>query len=320
MAISPKYFFSVVLLILLSRSTLSEMLYVQDHVMRVGADTALGCAITHISYVGNNINLINSFDLGREVQASFYSGPQHYENCEFRGQAWSWNPIGCGDRFGNPSQILDARVEGNAIICKIIPMQWACNNIPCECSFEMRYTVGDGDLSASVTLDNHRSDKTDYGPYPQEMPAIYTNGILYRIMGYQGDQPWTNAPLSEWDGQLKEWWIPGKLQGISENWLALVAKDGFALGVYTTNSDRAEFHAGFSGNKKGKGGPKDSQTGYMAPIGYINLPADVQYTYTYRIIIGNVNDIRARVYSLHNAGQISGKYMPEIKTNITAVW
>ena len=124
--------------------------------------------------------------------------------------------------------------------------------------------------------------------------------------------------MGEWDGQLQDWWIPGKLQGISANWLVLIAKDGFELGVYTTNSDGAEFHAGFSGNKKGKGGPKDPQTGYMAPIGYINLPGDVQYRYEYRIMIGDVNDIRARVYSLHNAGGgFSGKYMPGIKTNTT---
>lgn len=294
----------------------SDILYVQDHVIRVGVDTSIGCAVTHLSSVENVVNLINSYDYGREIQASFYSGPESYEGCAYHDRAWPWNPIGSGDKFRNPSKVLEANVEGNEITCKVIPMQWACDNIPCECTFHLTYSVGNGELTSTVTLHNHRKDKTDYGLYSQEMPSVYTNGFLYRIIGYQGSQPWTNSPLTEWNAGSNEshklYWRPGMLKEISENWLALVAKDDFAVGLYTGNSDVTEFHCGFAGKIKGKGGEKDFEAGYMAPVGLVSLPGNTTYTYTYKIIIGNVHDIRARVYHLHRGAPIFSVYHPTL--------
>ena len=52
----------------------------------------------------NNESVINIHDMGREVQLSFYSGPDVYEpspgseqcNTSWRFGVWPWNPIGAG--------------------------------------------------------------------------------------------------------------------------------------------------------------------------------------------------------------------------------
>ena len=52
-----------------------------------------------------NASVINIHDMGREVQLSFYSGPQQYEpffgsqqcNTTWHHGDWPWNPIGAGD-------------------------------------------------------------------------------------------------------------------------------------------------------------------------------------------------------------------------------
>ena len=55
-----------------------KMSYIQNAYIKVGIDLNLGGAITYIADAKKQINLINNFDWGRQVQMSFYSGPVPY--------------------------------------------------------------------------------------------------------------------------------------------------------------------------------------------------------------------------------------------------
>ncbi len=59
--------------------SISKMSYIQNAYIKVGIDLSLGGAITYIADTKKQINLINNFDWGRQVQMSFYSGPVPYE-------------------------------------------------------------------------------------------------------------------------------------------------------------------------------------------------------------------------------------------------
>jgi hypothetical protein len=61
----------------------------------------------------------------------------------------------------------------------------------------MTYTLKDAAIYASVTLINDRSDHTEYPAFDQELPAVYVNGFLSRLLTYRGSEPWTNQPLEE---------------------------------------------------------------------------------------------------------------------------
>ena len=55
------------------------MTFLDNGEVRVGMDLALGGAVTFISSRDHPGNIINSADLGRQIQMSHYSGPWPFE-------------------------------------------------------------------------------------------------------------------------------------------------------------------------------------------------------------------------------------------------
>ena len=273
----------------------SNLKYIDNGVVKLGIDLSLGGSIGFFGPSGSNVNLVNSYDKGREIQLSFYAGPQFYNpggrcNKLFRNQPWPWNPIGAGDVKGNRGKINTWGVNANQAHVVATPLQWACNNVPCECEFEKSIVLGGpANTGAKIvaTLHNHRSDKTAYPPMNQELPAVYSNGPYYRLMTAQGGR--IVELNSGFDPSKPFPWIPGAFTA-DENWAALVDKNGFGMGI--VNFDTKNFIGGFSG-KKGKGGPKDSSTGYIAPIRNVVIPPEGDFTFTFWLVLGDVNTIRA---------------------------
>src|SRR5690554_8076536 len=54
----------------------STMLYIANERVKLGVDLTLGGAVTYLSDEANGgKNMVNSFDWGRQIQMSYYSGP-----------------------------------------------------------------------------------------------------------------------------------------------------------------------------------------------------------------------------------------------------
>ena len=229
----------------------SQLQFINNGVIELGVDMQKGCSVVSLMDLTGKTNVINTADLGREVQPSFYAGPEGYGDCIWSDTSWDWNPVGSGDAYGHPSTVVSWNVDISAAVlsCSIIPMQWACDNVPCDCTFDMRYELpaGTSYVKASVTLHNQRSDTADYGPRDQELPAVYTNGFLYRLLGYMGSEPWTNGALTEYDTGFSDFWVPGKVLP-TEPWMCLASDDDYCLGVYAPGGDIYSFLGGFSGN------------------------------------------------------------------------
>src|SRR4051812_14331843 len=106
----------------------THMSWLENENLKVGGDLDLGGAITWLSKARTDENVINSFDWGRQVQMSFYSGPVPFIAGEKRPAAvWAglgWNPIQVGDCFGNRARILESRNDGQELYVKCVPMQW----------------------------------------------------------------------------------------------------------------------------------------------------------------------------------------------------
>ena len=272
-----------------------DFTYVDNGVVRLGVDNVRGGSIGYFSASGSTENVVNCHDMGREIQLSFYAGPSFYNpdgKCDklFMGQEWPWNPIGAGDVKGNHGTILSKTVHPNSIHLVTKPLQWACNNVPCECEFEQNITLGGPagtGAKVEATLHNHRADKTIYPPRSQELPAIYSNGPFFRLVTAE------NGKVKEYNASFDPSkpfpWVPGAFVA-DENWAALVNKAGFGMGVI--NFDTTNFIGGFSG-EKGSGGPYDPSTGYIAPVKTLALPANEKYAYTFYIVLGNIETIRA---------------------------
>jgi hypothetical protein len=267
--------------------------YLDNGVVKVGVDLSKGGSITYLSLSGTSDNIINNADLGRQIQQSYYSGPQPYNpsnNMNPNWTNWPWNPIQTGDSYGNPSQILAQTNTGNMLYVKCRPMQWALKNVPGECSFESWITLAGKIVTVSNRLLNARIDTNQYSAYNQELPAVYTIGRLYRLFSYAGNAPFTGGTLTNFPITPPPWvsWRA------TEHWAALVDATNWGLGVYLPGV--VQFGGGFFGTP-GSGGPTSAQTGYMAPNYTDILDGNITYTYTYQLIVGTLTEIRDWVYA-----------------------
>lgn len=280
--------------------TKSRMCYIENDHIKMGVDLNVGGAVTYLAEKGKDENLINSFDWGRQIQMSFYSGPVPFEpNGKKPMASWSglgWNPIQAGDCYAHSSKVLEHENDGDRLYIKCIPMQWPLNNEPGECTFECWFTLDGNAVKCRYKLNNVRSDKTRYPARNQELPAVYMNGKWFRLFTYLGNEPFTGAPVSEikhyWDGTpTNQPW--GKWQ-TPERWLAAVDKDGYGIGVWSRQATM--FNGGYAGKVIGKGGSTDFETNYIGPIRREILDHNIEYEYEARMIVGSLEAIRRYVY------------------------
>lgn len=275
-----------------------SMSYIDNGTIRLGVDLSLGGAVTFLKGPGSDENMINSFDWGRQIQMSFYSGPNPFAPDGFvlssNWKGLGWNPIQSGDCYSNRSKVIEHMNDGSSIYVKSIPMIWPLENYPGECTFETWYVLNGNTVEVKSRINNNRPDRTQYQGRGQELPAIYTNGRWYKMVAYMGDKPFSGAPVTTLVdmGDGKGW--PWRNFYSPENWVALLDKDDTGVGIF--EPDVFTFAGGYAGKPKGSGGAKDMQTGYMSPVQPEILDHNIVYDYNYILILGNLREIRDYVY------------------------
>ena len=275
-----------------------RMTFLDDGEVRVGMDLALGGAVTFISSKDHPGNIINSADLGRQIQMSHYSGPWPLEVGDKKpNPMWAglgWNPIQTGDCYLNPSKVIEHRNDGKVLYIKCIPMQWPLNNVPGDCIFETWTTLEGPVIHMRYRCTNQRSDKTAYRPCSQELPAVYTISTLSRLMSYTGNKPFTQDALTQVTNDWRKPW-PWTRFVATERWAALVDNGGWGLGVF--KDDGGEFHGGIHGDARSDD-PKHGSTAYVAPIHSENFDYNIVYEHQTHFMVGKLADIRERFNGL----------------------
>lgn len=273
------------------------MRFIDNGVVRVGVDLDKGGSIVSVAKHGGP-NMINSADLGRQIQLSFYSGPVPFKpHGKEPSKDWSflgWNPIQTGDCFHNPSQTLEFRSSPTSLQVKCIPMQWPLDNEPGECTFTVSIKLEGNVILVHNRLDNHRADATQWPARMQELPAIYTNAPWFRLMTYSGDRPFTGGELKQETNVPPASTFPWVTFPATENWTALVDAHGEGIGVIEPGCQTMS--GGFFG-KPGVGGPEDGPTGYIAPNLIEILDANIGYDFDYALVVGNLKNIRDYAYA-----------------------
>lgn len=271
-----------------------QMTFLDNGEVRVGLDLALGGAVTFLSGKDYPGNLINSADLGRQIQMSHYSGPWPFEVGEKKPHPhWvglGWNPIQTGDCRLNPSRILEHRNDGHELYVKCIPMQWPLDNVPGDCLFETWTTLDGPMIHMRFRCTNQREDQTSYRPCAQELPAVYTISKLSRLMSYTGDQPFTSAALTHVRNDWRKDW-PWTRFTATERWAALVDDTDWGLGVF--KDDGGEFHGGIYGDDR-SADPKHGSTAYVAPIHREHFDHNIIYEHRTAFTVGHLEEIRRR--------------------------
>ena len=262
--------------------------------VRIGVDLALGGAITYLAPADSDANLVNSFDWGRQIQMSFYSGPVPFApggKAPFKDWAGlGWNPIQSGDCYHHRARVLEHHNDGHEIYVKCVPMQWPLDNVPSECTFESWITLDGPAVRVRNRLVNHRSDWTQYPARMQELPAVYTNGPWHVLKSYTGDKPFTGDALNGLPSVFM--WKDARP---TENWIALLDDHDHGLGVW--HPGVYQDGCGYAGKVDLAAGVKDFPTGYIAPNYEEILDHNITYDFEYGLILGSVEEIRRYVYS-----------------------
>jgi hypothetical protein len=271
-----------------------HMIYIENQDIRLGIDPDIGGAITYLAPATNQaLNVINSFDWGRQVQFSFYSGPVPYQPAAAKlSDSWrslGWNPIQSGDCYGHQSKVLKYSRGENSLYVKCVPMQWPLDNVPAESEGEVWLELAGPVVKAHCRLTNHRADLSQYPARTQELPAVYVNAPFHRLLTYRGDHPFTgDAPTQinvrlDKDGHWESW-------PATEHWAAQLDDHDWGLGVWSPTA--LQFSGGFY-SEPGRGGPSDAPTGYIAPNQKEILDHNIVYDYRYELILGTLAQIRA---------------------------
>ena len=270
----------------------AKMSYLDNGMIRVGVDLNHGGAIVYLAPKGGR-NLINNYDLGRQVQMSFYSGPVPYtEKGQSPSEHWKnlgWNPIQTGDDFKNPSKVIAHENDGQKLHIACIPMQWPLNNVPGECTFDTWLELENTWVKVRSRLTNARSDRTFYKARQQELPAVYANAAFFRVVSYVGTKPFTGEAITEQPkSKTKHPWVHWQA---TEHWSALLDAADEGLGLITPF--RVDHTGGFAG-QPGANLSRANATGYLAGQGQEILDHDIRYDYDYELVVGNLRTIRAR--------------------------
>lgn len=292
----------ILLLISIKLFAQQSELSADNGILKVKLDLTRGGAISYISVVGSNRNLVNIHDEGRYIQQSYYAGKSIDRKSE--GQSpkwspWSWNPIQVGDEFKNRAQILDYKQSGDTLYVKCIPMLWDMNNMPAEATIEQTTVLIGSTLKVHNKLTCSRTD-TIYAEgisNDQELPAVYPISSLKKLYAYLGNKPFTNDTISNPPVVFLDSGFWCRYTNVAENWMAFVDDNNWGMGIY--NSRCTEFLAGMAGKPGGES--KDGSTSYIAPIRQEILNRTSVYEYDYYIIVGTVEAIRNKVYQLYKS-------------------
>ena len=271
-----------------------KMDYLDNGIIKIGADLDRGGAIGFLADVKKGGSVVNVHDLGRWIGQSYYSGPKPLGTAHPSWQGWPWNPVSAGDVYGNPSKLVEKKNDGKTLYVKSVPMQWALKNVPGDCQFETWITLDGRTVHVRNRLNNQRQDRTQYRAMDQELPFVYTIGKLHRLMTYTGDTPFKDAPLNEIPmvpakGEKPQWMT----FFATEHWAALVDDDDWGLGVI--QPDVVRFIGGFHG-KLTTGGPNDDPTGYLAPVRQEILDQNIAYEFRYTLVLDTLSNIRKEAY------------------------
>jgi len=270
-----------------------EMSWLENDRVKVGVDLKMGGSIASLRGKADGRELINNFDHGRQVQMSFYSGPNPFAPNGLQPHpAWralGWNPVQSGDWAGNVSRVLEHRNTGTELYTRIVPMQWPLEAVEGDCEMESWIRLEAQSVHLRCRVTNKRVDRTFYPGKHQEIPAVYTNGEFRRAVTYTGDRPFTGGALSEWMDPGPPW----KTFCATERWAAMVDSKNWGLGVWQPAT--TYWKQGEVPGEAGRQGPRDNATGYLAPVALEHLDHNISYEYECRLVPGSVDEIRALV-------------------------
>ncbi len=264
--------------------------FIDNGAMKIGFNMNRGSGIFHISESRSQHSLVNNFDTGRLIQQSFYgnadgsvwpgAGPNG------SGRPWIWNPVQGGSYDDQASMIERWGATSTCFRSWVRPRHWATTQILNNVRMGQRVCLMGGTM-ARCRFALHYTGTVRHGLRSHELPAIFADSSLGRLIGYVGNAPWTGGALRDITPPAQQGNITGSYTNLSERWVAWARNDSdYALGIFFPHTTRITYY------KVVIPGNALASCGYVAPI--MDFPLEPQQLLEYDVLlaIGNFNDIR----------------------------
>lgn len=264
--------------------------YLENGVMRIGANLSWGGAIVEVSHAGHN--LVDEHDTGRLIQASLYDQNAFYPAHD--APEWGWNPVQGGDKHNHGSRVVAYTNDDRTMYVKTAMLQWNPDNkgggtgagIESDVTLETWITL-DPVTPEHVTVRYRAATMGISRQGNHELPAFFAASWLNRFVTYRGSSPWTRAPVSE--PAFSDFPFIAELHDLNEYWGAWVNAQDFGIAIYFPQHNR-----GTSANTY----RIPRETNYLRPGVFEAFDPSQPLDITFHLVIGDVDDSRNIIYAL----------------------
>lgn len=263
------------------------MMYLDDGTLRLGMSLSFGGAIKSIeridadvveyldednnvrierdvdtdevNVISSSVNLVNIYDLGREIQQSLYwqvtsaNGYNPVGDNKYSAETEpNYNPIQCGSATGVYPQIVDYSYTKNCLYIKAYGQDWFFENSVDATYYENWFYFGeDGVLLVDNRITNFTqfTGTDQYGAGGQETPAFYCvqplnyfycetkQGTIMDNMLSSIPSTKNNYKTSYNDNVSGAYHYELDAKNVPQAWCAFVNSNMFGIGIYSPNAD-----------------------------------------------------------------------------------
>ena len=255
----------------------ADWVFLDNGVIRLGVKKSSGAGIAWLSRSGSPENMLDHFDHGRLVQQSYYG---KMDGSKWVDQPWRWNPVQGGDYQGHPAAVLELTSSKTTLQARIRPRNWAGGALLADCEMEEHIRLED--TLAIVRFGFRYTGAVTHPPTHQEVPATFINPACGHMVIYQGDQPWTDAPLTK----SQPGW-PNEYRKIPEGWVAWVNDQNTGVGVFAPIARELTcYRYGASPTARGA-------CSYAAPVVTFAIVPGLHFEYEVALALGTPEQMRA---------------------------
>jgi hypothetical protein len=267
--------------------------FIDNGAMKIGFNMNRGSGMFHISESHSQQSLINNYDTGRLIQQSFYGNADGsvWPGAGPNGSArpWIWNPVQGGSYDNQPSKIEAWGTNGTCFRSWVRPRHWGTTQLLMNIRMSQHVCLLGGTI-ARCKFRMHYTGTVTHGNRSHELPAIFTDNSLGRLLGYVGDAKyaWHWRALSDITPRSQQSNVTGSYINLPERWAAWTRTDGsdYGLGIFFPHTTRVTYY------KVDIPGNPSASCGYLAPIMDFPLAPGKLVDYDILIAIGNVHHIR----------------------------
>ena len=251
----------------------NDWVFLDNGQLRLGVKKTSGAGIAWLSRSGSTRNLLNHLDHGRLVQQSYYGDP---DSTTWAGRSWRWNPVQGGDWRGHAAKLIELKATATTLYAKTQPKHWASGADLSDVTMEENISLT-GKV-AHIRFTMRYTGKHKHAPTHQELPAFFAEPDLATLVLYDGDKPWTGAPVS----RSKPGW-PNEGRRMTENWAAYVDDNDFGVGAYVPAVQTLTCYRYEQGA---------SSCSYFAPLKTFAITPELVFEYDVYLTVGTSAEIR----------------------------